>query len=385
MGSFYSNIHLKKNTYCNQSSVIELVRSEMKKNGMKETEASPEAVKISFYQPEQSDWITIASELWEADAGSETGTLAGIFAKQLKTDAIYAGCFDSDWAYIGLIREKNGEEGWISVGEREDGTKGGRQKLAAWKKLVSDPKGLENIVKKERIFAEEMFSELAPTLGMNCEQTGYTVDTDPEQSVYLYFTAVEAPRKEPVRLNIHLFQLVPCRMEEPNTFCAYNLGSHSKGLGILFTGDYIQEKEITFKDVQFISNIGDTNKCESRPIELKRVRLSDGKLGLYWEDKDFSIPQAVDEKLPEMKRMNLIFKKAFGVRFTPFGNARKVLDIKVTFVPLENREKGQTSWYVYRGHKSKLEYLNEYNREWKEFASMTGENGGFLNPENYDL
>jgi len=187
-----------------------------------------------------------------------------------------------------------------------------------------------------------------------------------------------------VRLQIHQFPLTPCVMEALNLRHAYNLGNSATGLGILFTGAWIASGEIELRDVAVLAHYGAMDKREIRPIELRRVKCSDGSEGLYWEDPEFVIPKVMNPKLSKIKQSQRIFEELFGVQFVPCGNARKVLDIAVTFIPLENKE-GRASWYVYRGHKTKLDYITAHNRDWKEAAGEMGQNAGLLNPEDYDL
>lgn len=85
-----------------------------------------------------------------------------------------------------------------------------------------------------------------------------------------------------------------------------------------------------------------------------------------------------------MKRMNMEFEREIGIRFTPVGNPRKVLDIKLVIYPLANSSEGQTSWYVYRYDGSKRKYIEEYNRRRTEMH-IGSTPIDLLNPEDYDL
>lgn len=119
-------------------------------------------------------------------------------------------------------------------------------------------------------------------------------------------------------------------------------------------------------------------------IELKKVDWTKGKKCYYWSDANFPLPPAVSESIPLMKRMNLEFEKEIGIRFTPIGNPRKVLDIKLVVYLLTNSMEGQTSWYVYRYEGSKRKYIEEYNSSWKD-TPFEPSLSDLLNPEDYDL
>ena len=97
----------------------------------------------------------------------------------------------------------------------------------------------------------------------------------------------------------------------------------------------------------------------------------------YWEDKEFPIPPGADPELPWEKRIKKEFDSSFGVRFTPHGDTRKMLDRKLHFMPLEN-PKGQAVWFVYKYSKTKAAYIKEFNED-------SGKYIGVLNPDDYDL
>ena len=187
------------------------------------------------------------------------------------------------------------------------------------------------------------------------------------------------------KLNIYEYGLKPCTLGKPNVVFVYNKWQSSQGIGILFTGDYIENNEITFDNISFMSDYGNLNKRRSIPIKLKRVKCNDGKYGLYWEDKSFIIPSAVAENLTSAKLVELTYNRIFGVRFTPNGNKKMVLDIMIHFIPL-NCINGRDVWYVYRGHKSKADYIEWYNNKQIAFyKNLSGLKAEVLNPDDYNI
>lgn len=79
----------------------------------------------------------------------------------------------------------------------------------------------------------------------------------------------------------------------------------------------------------------------------------------------------------------------FGVRFTPHGNERKFLDIRVRFIPLAH-PRGQCCWYAWKGHPSKVAYIEDYNAMLDKMGIGTVvdlEKVGLnkLNPKDHDL
>lgn len=386
MGMYYSNIHIKKNGKCNTNSVRDFIVAELKKKGFEATKKADNCVTVALLQPDDSDWITVSSELYQFNDYDGAKQLADVFSKKMETDVITAFCSDSDWAFIGLFNSKQEEDGWINVGLDYEGKFKHELSVEPWKRVVSDEKKLSEMVQKNRGQAEEAFIELASIIKMKPAQTKFMAADANDQNTVLYFKSKGNIKRNPVCLKNYQFDASPCVLDTTTSRYVYNTGEQAKGIGILFSGDYIQNDDIVIKNACFISNGGDYKKREVKPIELKKVICTDGKYGLYWENKNFVIPHGVDPTLSQLKQTGIIYRKMFGIQFIPSGNRRKVLDIKITFIPLANSKGGQDSWYAYRGHKTKAEYIAAHNEEWKSFyKAMDCDNRYYLNPENYDL
>jgi hypothetical protein len=153
-----------------------------------------------------------------------------------------------------------------------------------------------------------------------------------------------------------------------------NKGGKSKGVGIMFHGDYVENGELSIENVT-LETVSRKGKRLVISVELEKVKCSDGTTVLYREDRNFPIPPAVSTDIPIMRYMKLEFEREFGVRFTVRGNPRKVLDVKVMIIPLENPE-GQDCWYVYRMAGSKERYIKDISE--KDWFPR-------LNPEDYDI
>ena len=144
-------------------------------------------------------------------------------------------------------------------------------------------------------------------------------------------------------------------MDEIFHVSAVNVGAGGTGLSVFFLGSYVENEEITFSDTAI--------ECQdySAPMQLTKERLDDGRWVYSWRDPNFPLPPAVPKRLPKEKRNRLQWEQRITVCFTPSGNARKMLDITVVFVPTENPH-GNTQWNVWQNHGSKKAFIEHYNK-----------------------
>lgn len=144
-----------------------------------------------------------------------------------------------------------------------------------------------------------------------------------------------------------------------------------------------EDLDVMFKDVFLEYDLGKSPRTRI-PIELEKCQMKDGRWMYWWEDRNFQIPPKVNQELGLIKVMKLESKRKFGIRFTPYGNSRKFLDIRVVFIPLENRIDGQCTWCVWnKSYHSKREYIESSNKNWTGFGANWEKQ--ILNPDDYDL
>ncbi len=169
----------------------------------------------------------------------------------------------------------------------------------------------------------------------------------------------QAKRDKLPKLGGHHESLSPCRFETDNVHFAINYGGVSKGLGIAISVYELENDEIYFTDIQLEYALNEP-KRKTIPLNMEKRRKADGGWELYWEDRDFVLPEKIDPNLPIVspKHYGEINKRIFGVRFTPHGNSGKRLDISVTFIPLEYPE-GKYEWCVWKKYGSKENYFKK--------------------------
>lgn len=364
MGAFFSNIHVRKSDQYSLEELKEWIIEQMRAKGyILLADGTHADISAIIYAPVNSDWVSVASDTFEFGSEEDVKKVIAPISDRFCTDVLAAACYDSDYLLMNLINTSDNLDGWINVGNCEM-KPSRRTNLAVWKKKVNDYDAFKSVMKRDYIFAEEAFYEAAQFLGMDKRQTCLEPDIgdelDKNAVCQLYFSAPEGATKELPRLRIGRFTLTPCKIGASQCVFVNNQGGKSKGIEIMFYGDYIENDELTFDNVTFECDFG-SEKRKVIPIALRKVRCTDGTWALRWKDESFNIPPAVSKDIPMGKRMDLEFKKEFGVRFTVHGNPRKALDVKVYIIPLENREHGADCWYVYRSCVTKEKYIQEHN------------------------
>ena len=285
MGLFFENIHIHKNIKYN----IEVLKKELIKyfeeKGFKLTaEGGDGSASVVIYEPENSDWVSVASELFQLDTKKEIQKVTEPLSKCFETDVITAGCYDSDYLRLSLLNICEGTDGCINVGRAEGMKQLRRTSIIPWKKVVSDIDALKSIVKAEYVFAEEAFYKIAALIKMTSKQAVLEAESteveDGENSIVLKFVAPEGTLKLPEFI-IPLYNGMPCKIGESQVVSVYNNGGKSKGLGIMFIGDYVDNEEITFEDVKL--QLHTKNGWEFVPIELNGadagLRRKDERIG----------------------------------------------------------------------------------------------------------
>ena len=382
MGSTFTNIHIRKSESVKFSDVEKLLCGEFEKMGFsKAADASSADETVVLCEADGSSWITVCSGQFERRLSE--------LARALKTDVMLIECVDSDFIEMELV-SADGTNARVTIGEPYYEKQ--ENSYSEWEGKVSDlPKFIE-VTNGDNVFAEDALTHLDELMGLPIVQGGMFGDYPPENREgvtvkVLGFSVAKEPTDEPPKLNIYHQNGMPAIPGKPEYFSIRNLGGASKGLAIVFTGDYIENDEITFTDcsLELVKN-----RSEKIPIELEKIKRDDGSYVLAWRDENIEILPAPDKKLSPSKRDKLEFERSFLFGYTPNGNNRKFLDIKICVAPLQNWEDGQDVTYVWKSFGSKKEYI-EWHNEWcgRAFTVECGyfpeDTIGLLREEDYDL
>ena len=365
MGSWFSNIHIRKNHTATEQKVADCIREWMEAKQYTPCASEIDADgAVAIVTSEDCQWISAYSDLLSLENPGKYTEIATPLSSELHTDVLGISCFDSDYLYLNLVNTVDKTDAWIGIGSAAGLGIKRRSGISAWKKKVSDFQTFSEIAKKKYVFAEEFLTEAESCLAFPVNQSSasyeYLKDFELDKKArYFYFKLPdEMKAKEPVKLVPIMYSLTPCFLDKPSIVVGINVGGESRGLSVYFLGPYVEKDEITFSDVCFVKWKG--NYTEPIPFALKKVQLSDGQWAYYYHDPGFRIPAKVDDRLPMSKRMRVENERRIVVRFVPHGNPRKILDITVVLVPDKNPE-GQTGWNAWHHYGSKEKLIEQFN------------------------
>ncbi len=366
MGSFFLNMHIRKGKKVSSRSIMHSMESMMRLQGYESVASAADADAVVIVaDSESSDWVSVYSDCFEFEDDGEFAQLAAPVSSELHTDVLDIGCFDSDYLYMNLINAPEQVNAWAAVGECEWAEDVRRTDFSAWEGKVHNSKAFEECLSGEYLFAEDVLDEMEECLRLPMAYSAASVEDFDEEDASvrrLYFRLKQevTPQGAP-RLSLRSCPVMPCFLESRCVISALNSGGESKGLKVLFTGSYVENEEITFSDVCFVKWREEDPFPYYTPIRLEKVQLEDGRWVYCHHDPELVIPPKIDERLPKAVREELEFTRSVGIRFTPHGNKRKLLDITVQFIPDENPE-GRTEWNVWRQFGSKENFIKEYNK-----------------------
>lgn len=365
MGSWFSNIHIRKKTSVTQEAVAAYISKLMAAKQYLPAASENDADGVVVIVTDScSQWISVCSDLLSHDDPESCAAIAAPISAELHTDVLGISCFDSDYLYLNLINAEEQTDAWVGIGRASDVGIKRRSGLTAWKKKVLDYPAFSASAKEQHICAEEFLTVAEPCLGLPVKQSvasvEYLKDIDlEEKATYLYFSRQEdAPDKARTRLVLHSIVDLPCLVERRSDLFVYNAGAESRGLSVYFLGPYVENDEVTFSDVCL--QIG----MNSVSVTPTKTQLPDGKWAYVCHDPDFVIPPKVPKRLSEEKRRLMEQNRWIAVKFVPHGNPRKTLDITVALVPDENPE-GKVQWNVWQPWGSKKAFIEHHNKLWK--------------------
>ena len=396
MGSWFSNIHIRKGETTGQNAVAEAVMKLLGGKGYYPVPTVDDADgSVVILSDEHSGWFSVYSEFLTFEMPERFAEIATPISKELQTDVLGISCFDSDYLYLNLINTGSKTNAWVSIGSAAEYGIRRRTNLSAWEANVEHFPDFSAYAKRRYIFAEEFLAKAEQCLALpqiystagwdDLQESGLN-----EQATNLYFKRSDKPsdsegsraQGEKPRLNLEIEGDwgKPCEPETKSTIYLTNAGGGAKGLSIYFTGPYVKNDELTFSDATLWRWKGDD--LESHPFELQKICMPDGKWAYYYHDPDYEIlPKlgAIDRRLPLKQQLQMDRDQYIIFTFVPHGNGRKALDVTIVFTPDENPE-GKASWNVWkgRGFKSKKAYF--------DFHKALPDGFGFwkLRREDYD-
>ena len=388
MGTFLNNVHLRKNGGFSAAEVAAFLDERLRTAGNVPASADDADLAVAVYASEGSGWISIYSDLYDFDTTQDD---LQPLSERFRTDALAIGCFDSDFLCLNLINAQDGTDAFARVGSAAELGIRRRANLAAWKGKVTDWEAFRAALREKRVFADEALIPLEKLLGLPYNQSNQIIedfDGVAEGATYLYYSVPKSAQStEPPTLRwksssglgpaSHRENETEESMRMPYYVGFLNHGGASRGLRIEFIWPYVEGDDISFEAK--IVRRDKKNHFEHIPIALKKERTKTGDWVFSWEDRRFRIPACVDENLPWRKKMDREFQNEISVYYGLKGNLRKLLDLRIRFIPLAAPE-GAGDWSTWGSFGSKRAYAEYYNST----AGLSPYNKP-ITDEDYDL
>ncbi len=388
MGWFFSNLHIHKTAEFDMDAFRAALVDRLGASGylpMDDPKAAD--LSLSIYDP-GGRWVSVCSDGLDFFTEDSILAISEPLSEQFSADVLTVSCFDSDCLLLNRINKKLDISAWVKIGTYP-GLKA-RSMPTQWKDLVSDAAQWKAVLRRKYSFAENALDELEPLLGLSPGQGRFCDELIADQFgkcvQSFYFKLPESASKpEPPKLSLFQPSLMPCEIGKDQCCFAINTGEKTRGLAIAFSGSYVENEDIRFRHVRLECSL-DQRHRKTIPLSLEKIQTAAGQWIYYTELPHFPIREGVKDGLGWRKAMDEGMKRAFGVRFTPEGDPRKLLDITVHFIPLKNPE-GQCGWCVWLYNGSKRAFVEEYNHRWGEIIGRHPTAGGvrLLNIDDYDM
>lgn len=371
MGSWFSNLHVRKSEALSKEKICNCVTGFLTEQGYTSVESIQEAdVTVAVVAPQNSQWISICSEMFAHDDPDSCKAVAMPLSSRLQTDILGAACFDSDFLYINLINAEENVDAWVGIGAGKELGITRRNNLTAWKKKIANYPAFSAAVKNEYICADEFLAEAECALDLPAEQgcvsLDYLQDTSFQQNTtLLFFQQEQGARRAGPQLQIcYMRYAVPCFDGRENSVSFINEGDAFSGLYVYFLGPYVQHEEITFSEVRI-------ERFQQPPIamDLNKIQLSDGQWAYCYQDSEIMIPPGVPKRMKPEKRYQLERERMCKISFIPHGNPRKMLDITVVVAPNGNPD-NQAKWNIWQQYGSKEAFIKHHNKIWKRVRAF---------------
>lgn len=371
MGSWFSNLHIRKDDNITQADIVDYFVNRMKNKGYCRVETSDDAdTQIVFLTSADSQWISVLSHMLVHDDPESCAKVAEPISAALETDVLCVSCFDSDYLYLNLINTKESLNGWVGIGRAKAIGITRRNNLTAWKKKVLNYPAFSEGAKKKYVLADSFLAVAEPSLGISNEQISASLEYLHETEIakgaeYLYFRSESSkPLHIPYIQIAGMHPYIPCFPEKEHHVSFINTGHESRGLSVYFLGPYVENDEITFSNVKLRRH-----QCLNTELELQKFQLPDGQWAYGYHDSEIMIPPAVPKRMDPWERIMLQGERMYSISFVPHGNPRKMLDITIVIIPDANPD-NQAEWNIWHPHGSKAEFIKEHNRIWKKLRAF---------------
>ena len=165
MGSWFSNLQIRLTEPEHPFAADRIADLLTQTLDLSLTDKNDADIAITILIPENSQWLTVTSDLIDGNTDSLLHAAKNI-SEELKTEVLAISCFDSDYLFLNLIDFQNELDAWASCGRYPDGKAPRKSNFNAWKTHVSDASAFRRIMRAKYILAEECLSAIEPLLSL---------------------------------------------------------------------------------------------------------------------------------------------------------------------------------------------------------------------------
>lgn len=340
MGYSFSNIQIKnKGKALDTDRVLEVLTAG---KNLRKAKTNEEAdIIIAIHPGEENGWATVVSDLFDQNDQALTG-YARSLSDAFQTEAMIIGCFDNDYLYLNLLDASKDADIWAASGHFPGGAPR-RSNYNAWKAYVTDVSAFREIMRKDRVFAEECIEELQPILAISAKQSLQCVETAADEAEFIccrYMLEEDEKPDDPPRFELHRGRPDRYNISAENLISFLNCGGSSKGAAVFIGGEPFDTHKIEIEKVELQLN-GPDGKWVFHTVEMEEIRYNNGLRGFYGVCPAVRIPKPIPKGLPLRKQRNMEYDRQIIVRFSlrktdsqhgPYGY------IQVGLIPLANKE-----------------------------------------------
>ncbi len=389
MGSWFSNLHVRKTSNIAMEQVMAFISQEMQQEGYAVVASEEEADgAFAVCTSTASGWYSVYSDLFCFEDPNAFSRIAKPMSAALQTQVLGMSCFDSDYLYLNLIHTPDAVDAWAGIGSAAGLGLKRRTGLAAWKDHVEDFQRFKECVKKKYVLAEEALTELEPCLKLPQVHSIASYEYLKElglrdTATFLYLKLPEELKnQEPPKFVPYIWSGEPWSIGKSHFVSVINVGGAGKGISVFFVGPYVEHDEITFTNTA-ISREKKDGSNERIPFELQKVYLTNGQMAYYYYNPGIRLPAKGKDALQYAPWGRHDEKKSIWLHFTPCGNPRKILDITVVLGAgkIPQGQCGINAWYCYG---SKAAYIAHHNERWRKICAAEDRSFEELKEEDFD-
>jgi len=386
MGMWLSTIQIHNRYDIESEQLIKTLSKIMKKKEFMPAAAEDASFSYSFVFSKNRKWITLTSPEYEPITGIVLGD-AQELAKSMKTNCILTSVMDSDQASFDCFGKTGKRKDRVQIGsygfdiseipaeqveENPElavmsgyGCEPEKANIDFWKPLLVDNHTfaqLQEIWNGDYVCKEEIFSVMAPLLGMDSDVVLCDYNIMNDERCDLDVTTLHFKQDEPMFIKEGATKLtfgitsVPVSGEEGYyAFC--NIGGISKGLVIIVSGDCFTNGEVVLSNVEVRRSKEPMKDYKEGKFEFEyfcapweKFEAPDGKVGFIAKFDDYVFVNGVNMEHYSMKGKkgdDLRWFHESSIWFTPTILSGEMHKFWLYVIPQANWEEGQIGCGVY--------------------------------------